>query len=109
MYLVSPLHFPYHKWSTILHWIRLRWWPDRSGGLIVALSIDFLGSASELLSLMLRPSITRACSSPISFNTPPNSAPFVGGCSWDFKLSRDARIFQKARANCWLGQKHASV
>ncbi|CAN1337857.1 hypothetical protein LINPERPRIM_LOCUS37793, partial [Linum perenne] len=42
------------------------------GGLIVALSIGFLGSASELLSLMLRPSITRTCSSPISLNTPPN-------------------------------------
>ncbi|CAN1752269.1 hypothetical protein LINPERHAP1_LOCUS4653, partial [Linum perenne] len=71
------------------------------GGLILAPIISSLGSASELLSLMLRPNITRACSSPISFNTPPNSAPFVGGCSWDFKLSRDARIFQKARATCW--------
>ncbi|CAN1301718.1 hypothetical protein LINPERPRIM_LOCUS25084 [Linum perenne] len=30
MYLASPLHFPYHKWSSILPWIRLRRWPDPS-------------------------------------------------------------------------------
>ncbi|CAN1156251.1 hypothetical protein LINPERHAP2_LOCUS20842, partial [Linum perenne] len=35
--------------------------------------------------------------------------PFVGECSWGFKLSIATRIFQKARAICWLGQKHASV
>ncbi|CAN1241041.1 hypothetical protein LINPERPRIM_LOCUS4792, partial [Linum perenne] len=58
---------------------------------------------------MLRPSITRTCSSPISFNTPPNRAPFVGECSWGFKLSMTVGISQKARVNCWLGQKCFSV
>ncbi|CAN1336803.1 hypothetical protein LINPERPRIM_LOCUS37314 [Linum perenne] len=43
--------------------------------------MGFLGSASESYSLGRHPCLTRTCPSPISFNTPPNPAPFVGGCS----------------------------
>ncbi|CAN1160651.1 hypothetical protein LINPERHAP2_LOCUS23455 [Linum perenne] len=51
------------------------------GGLITAPGMGFLGSASESYSLGRHPCLTRTCPSPISFNTPPNPAPFVGGCS----------------------------
>ncbi|CAN1126430.1 hypothetical protein LINPERHAP2_LOCUS3432, partial [Linum perenne] len=58
---------------------------------------------------MLRPCFARTWPSSISFSSSPNSAPFVGECSWGFKLSIATGIFQKARAICWLVQKHASV